>query len=102
MRRQYHQRFKLEGTTLRILRFLQGRPGTLPPSIAEIMNALDLKSTNTVEYHLRRLEDNDYITREYNSEGNAKSRSMRVTPKGGGWTKVPIKGTLDGSGIHLD
>jgi repressor LexA len=36
-----------------------------PPSVRELGNAVDLKSTSTVAHHLRTLEEKGYLRRYY-------------------------------------
>lgn len=50
-----------------------------PPTIREIGQALEIRSTNGVNDHLRALERKGFIER-----GNAKSRAIQVTPQGEG------------------
>jgi repressor LexA len=64
-----------------------------PPSVREICQKLQIKSTSTVHKYLNELEDKGYIKRE-----NAKNRSIRVLRQGDGHSsqvvRVPMLGTV--------
>lgn len=66
---------ELTGSRKKILEFLIKRTSDgIPPSIREICEATGLKSTSTVHFHLKALEDDGYITRN----GNI-NRGLQVT-----------------------
>lgn len=61
-----------------ILRYLARRSGTGgPPSIREVGTAVGLRSSQSVYYHLRKLEEEGYVARE-----GGMARALRLTEKG--------------------
>ncbi len=63
-----------------------------PPSVRDIQQALDIKSTSTVHAYLQRLEEKGYIRKS-----DRKSRSLRVsdpTPATRDVAHVPVVGTV--------
>lgn len=63
---------------LKVLRFLARRAGAgeVPPSVREIAAEAELKSSQTVHHHLRKLEAEGYLRRE------SGARMVRLTQKG--------------------
>lgn len=66
-----------------------------PPTIREIGQALDIRSTNGVNDHLRALERKGYIER-----GDAKSRAIQVTERGE--TELGVSTTPTATGASWD
>lgn len=63
-----------------------------PPSVRDIQQALDIKSTSTVHAYLQRLEEKGYIRKS-----DRKSRSLRVsdpTPVTRDVAHIPVVGTV--------
>lgn len=63
-----------------------------PPSVRDIQQALNIKSTSTVHSYLQRLEEKGYIRKT-----DRKSRSLRVsdpTPASSDVAHVPVVGTV--------
>ena len=80
---------------LEILKYLAGhvagrdqRDSGEPPSVAEIARAVKLKSTQTVHYHLLKLEEDGHIERLFapSAKPDRKRRPTRLTEKG--WQAV--------------
>jgi len=69
------------------------------PSVREIKNELMIKSTSTVQLHLKRLEDAGYIYKE-----DGKSRTLRVDVESGSlMNKIPILGDIrEGSSLNVE
>jgi repressor LexA len=65
------------------------------PSVREICEAVDLKSTSTVQYHLKKLEKKGVI-----SKSVGKSRSLHINDDSDGFRAVPILGEI-AAGIPL-
>ena len=65
------------------------------PSVREICEAVDLKSTSTVQYHLKKLEKKGVI-----SKSVGKSRSLHINDASDGFRAVPILGEI-AAGIPL-
>ena len=67
------------------------------PSVRDIKNALNIKSTSTVQLHIKRLEDEGYIYKE-----DGKSRTIRVDVEAGSLkNKIPVLGNVQ-NGASLD
>src|SRR5215211_792475 len=64
----------------RILRYLARRAGggEPPPSVREVGVEVGLRSSQTVHHHLRKLEEEGFVTRE------SGARMVRLTEKGWG------------------
>lgn len=63
-----------------------------PPSVRDIQQALDVKSTSTVHAYLQRLEEKGYIRKS-----DRKSRSLRVNdplPASQDTARIPLVGTV--------
>jgi len=89
-------------TTKRILEHVKDRGGRIPPAGRDIQHALGISSISIVMYHLDILETSGMIEFTYDRNGYRLPRTLELTPKGRGWTKIQIVGTLDANGIHLD
>ena len=90
---------------LQILRFLARHQAEESPSVAEIAEAVKLKSTQTAHHHLVRLEAEGYVERlpSPSSKPYRKRRPARLTEKG--WealgSDVPLMGrAAAGPGIE--
>lgn len=59
------------------------------PSVREIGNAVNLRSTSSVQYHLDALEDAGYIKRDHNCK-----RTVRLAIGGARVKQVPLVGTV--------
>ena len=59
------------------------------PSVRDIKNALDIKSTSTVHVYLERLEKKGYLQKE-----NSKSRTIRVDGISQNTGKIPLLGRV--------
>lgn len=60
------------------------------PSVREIAHAMGFASTNTVAYHLRRLEDSGHVVR------SRQARSYRIPGSGLGTPARPLPGATEG------
>ena len=81
----------LHPSRLRILEFLARWDQTLgPPSVREIGEAVGLSSSQTVHYHLRKLEADGYVER--GTASNHKQRPLRLTQRG--WQAVSTRPLL--------
>jgi repressor LexA len=81
----------LHPSRLRILEFLARWDQTLgPPTVREIGKAVGLRSSQTVHYHLAKLEADGYVERA--ADSNRKQRSLRLTDKG--WDAVSVRPLL--------
>lgn len=63
---------KVDETYLFIKRFLQEKG--YPPTIREICKGIDIKSTSTISYYLKKLEDSNRIVK-----GSYKNRALQLT-----------------------
>jgi len=59
------------------------------PSVREICEAVDLKSTSTVQYHIKKLEKKGVI-----SKSDGKSRSLHINDSSDEFRGVPIVGEI--------
>ncbi|MDA8896918.1 transcriptional repressor LexA [Acidimicrobiia bacterium] len=59
------------------------------PSVREICEAVDLKSTSTVQYHIKKLEKKGVI-----SKSDGKSRSLHINDSSDEFRAVPIVGEI--------
>ena len=59
------------------------------PSVREICEAVDLKSTSTVQYHIKKLERKGVI-----SKSDGKSRSLHINDSSNEFRSVPIVGEI--------
>jgi repressor LexA len=81
----------LHPSRLRILEFLARWDPTLgPPTVREVGEAAGLRSSQTVHYHLRKLEGEGYVER--GTAPNRKRRPLRLTQKG--WRAVSTRPLL--------
>ena len=72
----------------RVLAFVKERLGDgIPPSVREICDACDIKSTSTVHAYLKKLEDEGYIDRR-----SGLNRAIRLP--GESVTRVPLLGKV--------
>lgn len=76
---------RLTSTQSQIYHFIRKRiaEGGIPPTVREICKATGLRSTSTVHYHLRTLEEYGYISRD-----KKLNRSIRLS--GDSTTMVPL------------
>ena len=84
----------LHPSRLRILEFLSRRdPADGPPTVREVAEAVGFKSSQTVHYHLLRLEEEGYVER--GKIPNRKRRPLRLTEKGWGAVSTrPLLGRI--------
>jgi len=69
---------KIDETYLFIKRFLSEKG--YPPTIREICSGINIKSTSTISYYLKKLEDSNRIVK-----GSYKNRALQLTEK------IPVK-----------
>ena len=79
---------KLDGIQQKIYEYLvKSIQNGLPPTVREICSAVGIKSTSTVHYHLKILEQEGYITRE-----GRLNRSIRINSQSA--CMVPLIGKV--------
>ena len=91
----------MDPTTAIVLEVIRAWDGPIPPRHRDIARLANLSSTRIAKHHLDILDREGYIERgRHPLTHNALQRTIRLTPKGRGWVRIPIIGSIDETGVH--
>lgn len=89
---------KVDETYLFIKRFLNEKG--YPPTIREICKGIDIKSTSTISYYLKKLEDSNrivkgsYKNRALQLTENVQSAPIKIENSNPDYVSIPVLGTI--------